>query len=127
MPTTRCSRPWPVRESSPFHCTAGKDRTGWAAAALLTLLGAPRETVTADYLRSNDYLLPAYRENIDGFVEAGGERSIVIALIGVREEYLDAAFDEMETRYGTIENYFAEALGIDASGQKALRNLYLER
>lgn len=64
---------------------------------------------------------------IDGFVEAGGERSIVVALIGVEAEYLNAAFDEMETRYGTMENYFAEALGIDASGQKALRDLYLEK
>ena len=37
-----------------FHCTTGKDRTGWAAAALLTLLGVPKETVMADYLRTND-------------------------------------------------------------------------
>lgn len=110
-----------------FHCTAGKDRTGWAAAALLTLLGVPRDVVTADYLRSNDYLLPAYQKEIDGFVEGGGERSIAVGMVGVRMEYLNAAFDEMEKRYGTIENYFAEALGIDASGQNALRNLYLEK
>jgi hypothetical protein len=45
-----------------FHCTTGKDRTGWAAAAFLTLLGVPRETVMEDYLRSNDYLLPAYQK-----------------------------------------------------------------
>ena len=31
----------------------------------------------------------------------------------------------METKYGTIENYFSEALGIDATAQKALRDLYL--
>jgi len=38
-----------------YHCTAGKDRTGWASAALLTALGVPRETVMKDYLASNDY------------------------------------------------------------------------
>ena len=50
-----------------FHCTTGKDRTGWAAAALLTLLGVPKETVMEDYLRSNDYIIPMYQEVIDKF------------------------------------------------------------
>jgi protein-tyrosine phosphatase len=108
-----------------FHCTTGKDRTGWGAAALLTLLDVPKETVMKDYLRSNDYILPLYKEVIDGFVDGGGEPSIPQAIFGVKEEYLEASFDEMQTNYGTIENYFFEALGIDASTQKALRDLYL--
>lgn len=81
-----------------FHCTTGKDRTGWAAAALLTLLGVPRHQVYADYLRSNDYIIPAYQKHIDAFVAAGGEKSIALAILGVRTEYLDAAFDEMRTK-----------------------------
>ena len=108
-----------------FHCTTGKDRTGWAAAALLTLLGVPKETDMEDYLRSNDYILPLYKKEIDAFVAGGGEPSIPQAIFGVRVEYLDAAFDEMETKYGTIENYFSEALGIDGTAQKALRDLHL--
>ena len=108
-----------------FHCTTGKDRTGWAAAALLTLLDVPRETVMKDYLRSNDYILPLYKKGIDAFVAGGGERPIIQAILGVKVEYLEAAFDEMQTKYGTIENYFFEALGIDAFTQKALRDLYL--
>lgn len=108
-----------------FHCTTGKDRTGWAAAAFLTLLGVPREVVMQDYLRSNDYILPAYQEVIDGFVAAGGDPAIPRAILGVKPEYLEAAFDEMEMQFGTIENYFAEGLGIDAAQQKAIRDLYL--
>jgi protein-tyrosine phosphatase len=108
-----------------FHCTTGKDRTGWAAAALLTLLGVPRETVMEDYLRSNDYILPMYQGVIDAFVEAGGDGEIPAAILGVKREYLEAAFDEMETRYGTIETYFADGLGIGEEGQQALRDLYL--
>lgn len=108
-----------------FHCTTGKDRTGWAAAAFLTLLGVPMETVTEDYLRSNDYILPLYKEVIDGYVSGGGVPSIPQAIFGVKEEYLKASFDEMQTNYGTIENYFTEGLGIDATTQKALRNMYL--
>jgi len=110
-----------------FHCTTGKDRTGWAAAALLTLLGVPEETVLEDYLRSNDYILPAYRETIDAFVAAGGEESIPLAILGVRQEYLEAAFDQMKQEYGTIEQYFSDGLGIDAARQEELRNVYLRR
>jgi protein-tyrosine phosphatase len=108
-----------------FHCTTGKDRTGWAAAALLTLLGVSRETVMADYLRTNDYLLPHWAGVIDGFATAGGDRAIAEAIFGVKPAYLEASFDEMQKRYGTIEAYFSEALGIDAAGQKVLRDRLL--
>jgi protein-tyrosine phosphatase len=108
-----------------FHCTTGKDRTGWAAAALLTLLGVPKDIVMEDYLRSNDYIIPMYQEVIDGFVAVGGEENIPLAILGVKKEYLHAAFEEMETEYGTIEEYFSEGLGIDTAKQKALRDLYL--
>lgn len=108
-----------------FHCTTGKDRTGWAATAFLTLMGVPKDVVMADYLRSNDYILPLYRKVIDGAVAQGIEEDIPVSILGVRSEYLEAAFDEMEKQYGTIENYFAEGLGIDAEKQQALREVYL--
>lgn len=100
-----------------FHCTTGKDGTGWAAAALLTLLGVPEQTVYDDFLRSNGYILPAYQKFIDKFVVAGGEPSIPQDLLGVKAAYLKASFDEMHTKYGTIETYFADGLGIDEAGQ----------
>jgi protein-tyrosine phosphatase len=108
-----------------FHCAGGKDRTGWAAAALLTLLGVAKETVMADYMRTNEYNLPQSARVIDGFVAAGGDRAIAEAIFGVKPEYLEASFDEMQKRYGTIEAYFAEGLGIDAAGQRALRDRFL--
>jgi len=108
-----------------FHCTTGKDRTGWAAAALLTLLGVPEDQVFEDYLRSNDYILPAYQHAIDPFVAAGGDPEIPAAILGVKREYLEAAFDEMETEYGTIENYFAKGLGIETEQQQVIREIYL--
>lgn len=108
-----------------FHCTTGKDRTGWAAAALLTLLGVPAETVMADYMRTNDYTLPQFQHAIDAFVAGGGERSIALAVLGVKPEYLKASLDEMRKQYGSIEGYFSEGLGIDAEGQQALRERFL--
>jgi protein-tyrosine phosphatase len=108
-----------------FHCTTGKDRTGWAAAAFLTLMGVPRDKVYEDYLRSNDYILTAYKKPIDDFIAAGIDPEIPAAILGVKKAYLDAAFDEMQKKYGTIEKYFSEALGIDAAQQMAMRDLYL--
>jgi len=78
-----------------------------------------------DYLRSNEYILPLYQKEIDTFTAEGGKLSIINAILGVKADYLEAAFDEMLTNYGTIENYFSEALGIDLTMQKDLRNLYL--
>mgnify|MGYP001825317758 FL=1 len=110
-----------------FHCTTGKDRTGWAAAALLTLLGVSKQTVMADFMRSNEYTLPQFQHAIDSFVAGGGDRDIPVAIFGVKAKYLEASFDEMQKRYGTIENYFTDALGIDAAGQKLFRELFLDR
>ena len=108
-----------------FHCTTGKDRTGWAAAALLTLLGVPKQHVMNDFMRTNEYTIPAFKREIDGFVAAGGDRSIALAIFGVKPEYLEASFDEVQKEYGSIENYFSEGLGIDSSRQQALRDLFL--
>lgn len=109
-----------------FHCTTGKDRTGWAAAALLTIIGVSEDAVIEDYLRSNEYILPMYQSYIDQFVSAGGYASIPAAIFGVKEEYLNAAFDEMETQYGSIESYFSDGLGISAEQQASLRDIFLE-
>jgi protein-tyrosine phosphatase len=109
-----------------YHCTTGKDRTGWASAALLTLLGVPEDKVYEDYLRSNEYILPAYKTFIDHFVAAGGDPSIPQALLGVKAEYLQASFDQVKTQYGSLESYFEKGLGIDRAGQQKLRDRFLQ-
>ncbi len=110
-----------------FHCTNGKDRTGWGAAALLTFLGVPKDQVFSDYLRSNDYLLPMHQKEIDAFIAGGGDPGIPAALFGVKQQYLEASFNAMYKRYGTIERYFSEGLKINATEQKHLREMYLIR
>lgn len=109
-----------------FHCSSGKDRTGWATAALLTLLGVPKETVIKDFLRSNEYILPQYKTTIDDFVKAGGEPGIPPAILGVKASYLEAAFSEVQRVYGSMDRYFSEGLGIDTEKQKALKAAFLE-
>lgn len=108
-----------------FHCTTGKDRTGWAAAAFLSLMGVDRDDVFHDYLQTNERLLPSLAPLFDEFADAGGDPEILRPVLGVRAEYLDTAFGEMEKEYGDVAGYFAQALGIDAAGQDRLRDRYL--
>ncbi|MFB7178298.1 tyrosine-protein phosphatase [Streptomyces sp. NPDC056257] len=104
-----------------FHCTAGKDRTGWGATVILALLGADDETLMAEYLSVNPAVKQAFAPMIEGFTAAGGDPDIALALIGVFPSYLEAALDEVETRYGSMEKYVREGLGVPDETVDALR------
>ncbi|WP_030732256.1 tyrosine-protein phosphatase [Streptomyces sp. NRRL S-237] len=104
-----------------FHCTAGKDRTGWGATVVLALLGADDETLMAEYLSVNPAVKQAFAPMIEGFTAAGGDPDIALALIGVFPSYLRAALDEVETRYGSMEKYVREGLGVADETVEALR------
>jgi protein-tyrosine phosphatase len=109
-----------------FHCTTGKDRTGWAAACMLMLLGVSDEDVMREYLLTNDELLPALKPMFDGFEAAGGDPELLLPVFGVRKEYLQTALEEMRKNFGTIEGYFTEGLGLDADVIQALRDSFIE-
>ncbi|MEV6101348.1 tyrosine-protein phosphatase [Nocardia sp. NPDC051981] len=83
-----------------YHCTSGKDRTGWATAVLLTLLGVPRDVVNADYLASN--------------AELGDPKAVQLS-------WLEAAFNEVDRLYGSIDKYVRDGLGLDQATIDALR------
>lgn len=102
-----------------YHCTAGKDRTGWASAAILTALGVPRETVLADYLLSNDYNAAsnaATLAQVPAVIRPGYK-----AVLDVRAEYLQSGFDEVTAKYGTFDDYLRTGLGLTAKDLRALR------
>lgn len=83
-----------------YHCTHGKDRTGWAAASLVMLLGFS-DDVLAEYLFTNDVLLPALQPIVDQIASVGGDREAPATGHPCPKEYLDAARDEMNARYRT--------------------------
>ncbi|MEE2032445.1 tyrosine-protein phosphatase [Rhodococcus chondri] len=105
-----------------IHCSAGKDRTGWASAALLMFAGAPEDAIFVDYLKTNELLLPKFEELFTRFEELGGDRGLLTPMLGVQRKYLEASIEEALTRYGTIDEYFAEGLGLDDDTLQALRN-----
>ena len=107
------------------HCTGGKDRTGWAVAALLLLLGVSESDVMADYLASHAPVRALFAPTIDEFVERGGELRVIEAMLGARPEYLRSALDTVAADHGSIEAYFSEALRLDAEVQDRLRDSFL--
>ena len=98
-----------------FHCTAGKDRTGFASALLLTLLGVPWETVMEDYLRTNDLWIG----HIGRYPEL--DLDTRAAIIEARTPYLEAAFDVVRADFGSPEAFAEKALGLDAAARERLK------
>ena len=103
-----------------FHCTAGKDRTGFAAALILLALGVPRELVMQDYLLTNDY----YRMPV--FEQARVPPEVLNVLWRVQAEFLDAALHAVEQDYGGVDRYLARELGVRGPERRRLAELYLE-
>ncbi|WP_019927882.1 tyrosine-protein phosphatase [Nocardia sp. BMG111209] len=88
-----------------YHCSAGKDRTGWTSAVLLTLLGVDRDTVNYDFLLSNYYR----------------NAPVGDAVNGVTQPELDAAFDQVDRSYGSFDNYLHQGLKLTDDDLAALR------
>jgi len=111
------------------HCTAGKDRTGFASALVLLALGVPEETVFEDYLSTNYYQQNFFRfvlrwVPLYSFFRTDAED--LLPLLEARREYLQAALDEMMARYGSTEGYLEQALGLDAEMRAKLEQQFLE-
>ena len=109
-----------------FHCTVGKDRTGWAAAATLMLMGVSADDVMTDYLLTNRDLLPVLQPLLDQFERSGGDLRLLRPVFGVQPDYLETAIMEMHSRFGSIEGYFRDGLGLTGDTLSALRAALIE-
>ena len=103
-----------------FHCTAGKDRTGFASALLLSLLGVPWDTVMDDYLRTNEL----WTGHIGRYTELDIDTRA--AIVEARTPYLEAAFDVVRQDFGGPEVFAEKALGLDAKARDRLKADLLE-
>jgi protein-tyrosine phosphatase len=108
-----------------YHCTAGKDRTGWATAVLLTLLGVPQATVVQDYLLSNTYYFdsPAVQAELKAMPAA--ESAVYAPLLEVQASYLQAGFAQVTASYGSMYRYAVHGLGLSPQTIAKLRHKLL--
>jgi protein-tyrosine phosphatase len=102
-----------------FHCTAGKDRTGFAAALILLALGVPEDEVMRDYMLTNERLQPKSEWR-------GLTPEVASVLYRVQPEFLVAAFEAVDQKFGGLEAYFRDGLGLREAQRARLEELYLQ-
>lgn len=99
-----------------FHCSAGKDRTGMAAALFLSALDIDEEAVIQDYLLSNRYIPAKYAQVI-------AQQPQYKIAFEVDRSFIETAFSQIRKDYGSVNNYLETVLNVDL---EKLRSLYLE-
>ena len=120
----------PDDKSILYHCTQGKDRTGMISVLILSALGYSKEAIIHDYLRYNA------RHRMKRFWIFVGMTVVFfnvklaynlhVALI-TKRRYIDAAYKEIEPKWGNAINYLKEEIGLSDQDLEKLRTLYLER
>ncbi len=103
-----------------IHCTAGKDRTGFACALILHALGVPEHVIAEDYLLTNRF----YRR--DPTASSDLPEDVREALASVEASFLAAAFEAIGADYSDLENYFSDGLGLGAGERARLQARYLD-
>src|SRR4051794_9880840 len=102
-----------------IHCTAGKDRTGFASALILHALGVPDDVIAEDYLLTNQH----YKRDATAATDL--PEDVRNAIGSVEASYLAAAFEAVGAQYGDLETYLRDGLKLGAAERMALKERYL--
>jgi protein-tyrosine phosphatase len=103
-----------------FHCTAGKDRTGLAAALVLYALDVSESDIWRDYLLTNQL----YKRNSTGVTNLAPD--VLKIVWEVQESFLQASLEQIQTSHGNVHNYLSNELGITPAAKLRLQSLYLD-
>ncbi len=114
-----------------WHCTAGKDRAGFASVIVLEMLGADKDTIMNNYLMTNDLIGPDIDNMVKwffGMTGKGDEKTeqALRNMFEARREYLEAAYAKVEELYGDFDTFLKEGLGLTESDTQKMRDTYLE-
>lgn len=111
-----------------YHCTMGKDRVGVGTALLLTALGVHRDDIVADYMITNERCAEGTLRLIEScrrYTDNEAELDFIYELDRVDESFIAAAFSAAEEKYGSMDAYLENALGLTAAKLDRLKALYL--
>ena len=120
----------PRKKAVLWHCTAGKDRAGFAAVLVQELLGVSRSDILEDYLQTNVFLAEEVEQlyamlgaRMNGLDER--REKALYYLFTTQEEYLAAVYTAIEERFGSIESFAERGLGMGAAEREQFRAQYL--
>jgi len=112
-----------------FHCYHGKDRTGFAAAIILKILGVGTDCILTDYMKTVEDRKQENLERLEQYRQMGMNEEqlagIAIAYT-VQPKYLELAFEVIDAEFGSFENFLKNGLNIDQETLTKLREKYLE-
>lgn len=114
----------PVLGGTLWHCSAGKDRVGFATFLVLYLLDFDMEIIIEDYLATNLFYEDVVRKNMERLGKEYEE--ILWCVFGVHKEYIDIILEEICKSYQNMENYITNALQFDEEKRNRFKELYLE-
>ena len=110
-----------------FHCSAGKDRTGIAAALLLYALDIPMETILSDYVATNYFRKDENEKLIDLLVnEYGVDQKNAVEILDANPLYLETAFNALKRQFGNVDSFLYRELGINEAAKLRLREKFLQ-
>ena len=110
-----------------YHCSGGKDRSGWMTAIVLTTLGVPRELVLRDYLLSNDFNRTDHQKLRYDLVKTGivADPELLRPIMEQSATYLSTAFQEAERRYSSFGRFVTYGLEVSDAMVGELRRALL--
>jgi protein tyrosine/serine phosphatase len=110
-------------ESALYHCSAGKDRTGWTSALLQSIAGVAPVTIMNDYLASNRYEAGKIAAEVAVIRATSGDAAAAVfaPILGVQSSFLQAALDQVAASYGSIDAYLTQGLGLSQADIYVLR------
>ncbi len=121
----------PANRPLVFHCTQGKDRTGFASALVLSALGVSWDDIVEDYLLSNPYreseneryleMIASTAARARGVPVEDLDLTVIRALFFVDPAAINAAREEMVREHGSVQAYLSESLGFGEAEQERLR------
>jgi protein-tyrosine phosphatase len=124
-----------------FNCSAGQDRTGFVTAMILSALGTPRDVIIQDYHLSTKYRQPV--NEMPKIVLAAHPNDPAAALFARYQNdpraaiaqplkeadgtaFLSSAFDEIDKRWGSVDSYLEQEIGLSKVDIASLRHAYLQ-
>lgn len=107
-----------------IQCSSGKGRTGIAAALILNALGVDDDIIMEDYRLSNYFFnIPSATQYAYDLPVRSQEA--ITAIYSARENFLNAAKDEIEKRYGDVDTYLKKGIGLTKEEIKKLQSILL--
>lgn len=108
-----------------IHCTSGKGRTGVVSALILAALGVNDDVIMKDYRLSNDYFnIP--KASRYAYKLPSDSQEAITTIYSAKEDFLNAAKEQIEAEYGSVQGYLKKGIGLSAEEIEQLRSILLE-